>query len=54
MRARAARLDAVHVEFLVRAEPGVGCIELGKPSDETRRVVEGFDTRRALRGEHKP
>ena len=32
------------VEFLGRAEPSVGCIELGKPSDETRRgVVEGRD-----------
>ena len=43
------------VEFLVRAEPCVRCIELGKSSDETRRrVVEGSDTRCALRGEPKP
>ena len=37
------------VKFLVGAEPCVGCIELGKPSDETRRgVVEGSDIRCAL------
>ena len=43
------------VKFLVRAEPCVGCIELGKPSGEMRRrVVEGRNTRRALRGEPKP
>ena len=41
------------VEFSGMAEPSVGHIELGQPSDETsRRVVESRDTGRVLRGDH--